>query len=457
MPTEDLATIPDALLANIIAHCNDPLACGSTCQKLRQRLWQDELWANACVARWGEYSGGTQPLARFDYAYFKSFRIAYNTLAKLSFYEGIYSAAGARPYGLTIRIELVNERSIRCDAIKDQNLSLVFQADILETGKCRFDPGAVHGLLRSSTGFGYASYGAQSCSEIQGVVLRATRIPLYGDTCYCGGPFGSPHDLNCGCDHSLGGMVQHLLTTEYTPLAALSDSEVNDVALLKMSTLLQSKEFGKLSGIFSIVSGSGKHKFGDELVSVQRIKSACSHRVILSRAEFLKILGLQNEDDTCLTAYIDGAFEESLSRDKRCDYRSGTQGRTGKATANIAWLVGTKVCGNDDIPMGSILFIIALGQVLTRKTTSRHSACIHVSSSVWDLGDVFLSEESTNEDAAWQIAPNRADSGLVIKQSTVDIRHPYRRKLCNESPIQKSTSNGYEQKLCQPYSGLLEV
>lgn len=462
MPSEDFTTIPDALLAIVLAHCDDPLACGSTCQRLWRRLWQDELWAYACIARWGEYSNGIQTLGRFNYSHFKSFRIAYNALANLSIYEGIYSAVGARPYGLAIRIELLNERCIRCDAIKDQNSSMVFQADILETGRCQFHPGAVHELSRRSNAIiNTASFGPHSCSGHRPVVLRATRIPIYGETCYCGGPFGSPHDLNCGCDHSLDGMVRHLLATETSPLATLSDMEVNEVSLLNFSPLSQLKDCSELAGLFSIIRDcSEERKFGHEIVSVRRMMSGSRFRNTTSGVEFLQGLGLENENDSCLTAYVENAFEKSMPNDGSCDRRRDGQGAIRKkATPNMAWLVGTKMCGDEDIPMGGILFIIALDQDFApSRTTSRHSACIHLPRSGWDFGDIFLDpHESTNGESAWQVSPNRTDSGFMIKQLSVDVRHYCRGGSTTETSLSKKLSNGSALPFRQPYSGLLDI
>jgi len=461
MPSEDFATIPDALLAIVLAHCDDPLVCGSTCQRLRKLLWQDELWANACIARWGEYSNGAQTLGRFNYSHFNSFRIAYKSLANLSMYEGIYSAAEARPYGLSVRIELLNERCIRCDAIKDQDSSMVFQADILDTGRCRFHPGAVHGLSKGSNAIiNTALFGPHSCSDHQPVVLRATRIPTYGETCYCGGPFGSPHDLNCGCDHSLDGMVRHLLATEMSSLATLSDMEVNEVPLLKFSPLFQSKDCSELSGPFSIIRGCGEErKFGHEIVSVRRMMSGSSLRDTFAGVEFWQGLGLENENDSCLTAYVETAFEKSMPSDDSCDRGRDGQGVIGKkATAKMAWLVGTKMCGDEDIPTGGILFIIALDQDFAPITTSRHSACIHLSRSEWDFGDIFLHpHKSTKGEGAWQVSPNRVDAGFMIKQLPIDLRHHCRGGSTTEPALPKKLSDGSEHPLRQPYSELFDV
>lgn len=448
---QGLFNLPDSLLATILAYSDEPLACGSTCQDMRGRLWRDELWATACVVRWGDFSAGAQPHGRFNYGYFRSFRVAFIALSRWSGFEGVYSAVGAIPYGMAVRIELVDERRVRCEAVKDKVACTVFEANVLETGEHRFLPGAVCGLFTTRIDLSCALPGAHCHIERSCVVLRATYIPALGETCYCGGPFGSPHDLNCGCDNSLAAMVKHLFAAETSSLVALRGLELNQVTLLRCSPLHDGKEPRSLLGVFSVAHGSEDGKFGHQFVAVRSV-SIRSVSGPFSHAELIGRLRLLDAPNGYLNSYIDAAIVKSPSYDEFGD------GESDVSIADLNWLIGTKITGDDDLPMGAVLFIIAFDQQETCRLPSMFSACVRLSNLAWDLGDiVLLSRKSSYGDATWKVAPHHGESSFLIKQSSLDVRRPRQEKYLNKPTTFLDIPSNDLPTNYQPHSGLFDV
>jgi len=235
-------------------------------------------------------------------------------------------------------------------------------------------------------------------------------------------------------------MVKRLLAVEVSPLAALRDPEENHVTFLRCSPLLDKRDPKSLLGVFSIARDFEDGKFGQQFVAVRNV----SIRGIsdpISHSELIRCLRFLDAPNGYLNSYLDAAIVFSPPYNKFGD------GGSDVSIAGLNWLIGTKITGDGNIPMGAVLFIIVFNQKMTCRLPSMFSACVRLSNLEWGLGDIVLmTHGSVDDDALWKVAPRQGKSGFIIRQSSLDMRRPRKKKLLIEQLANE-----------QPYFGLFDV
>lgn len=136
-----LKTLPDSILSLCLAYVTTGhrrLSCVE--RALFQRLVDDKVWAAVCFLTWGN---------RFQYCYFRSKRLCFETLSKWSRIEGYYSVLNVFPFGILVKIELISESEV---------VGLYYQSDYKSCRlffKIRLDSSGNESMIPGSHHFKY--------------------------------------------------------------------------------------------------------------------------------------------------------------------------------------------------------------------------------------------------------------------------------------------------------------
>jgi hypothetical protein len=320
---------------------------------------------------------------------------------------------------------------------------------------------------------------SQMMSTQSGLVLLANPIPLSCE-CYCDGPFGSVFDMNCGCDNTSFEMVRQLVgDPTASPLFATSSSSKRLTLLCVCSpaspppATRPSFDRSPQRGVYSMVlppeNCATVGKFDCQFIAV--IHRTFSYRLSIGESrvneevdsvivgETMRALGLnvaghqraaKEEHESELSSYLHSivspavlrarqrplttkterirpTFEDNPFFDESEEELEAGNEEISHLDVNFSVAVGVKLTGDDQMAMGQIILVAAVGSIVPLRVSSLCAAsqyshqtcdaCIRDSSSCWAPGRLKLFENGNGRCSSFSASISRqsGDDSLAFE------------------------------------------